>query len=53
MASSFGWGLLAASSLLIGGAIAVRWQIGPRILVTVMAFGSCVLIIAVELDLVE
>jgi zinc transporter, ZIP family len=53
MASSFGWGLLASSSLLIGGAIAVRWKIGPRILGSVMAFGSGVLISAVAFDLVE
>jgi len=53
MASSFGWGLLASSSLLIGGAIAVRWKIGPRLLGSVMAFGSGVLISAVAFDLVE
>jgi len=53
MVSSFGWGLLASSSLLIGGAIAVRWKIGPRLLGSVMAFGSGVLISAVAFDLVE
>jgi len=50
---AFGWGLLAASSLLVGGAFALRFQVSSRVLGMVMAFGSGVLISAVAYDLVE
>src|SRR3954468_19520799 len=53
MASSFGWGILAASSLVIGGAVALWWRIPARALGLVMGFGSGVLISAVSFDLVQ
>jgi zinc transporter, ZIP family len=53
MAQSFGWGVLASSSLVLGGLIVMRWPIGPRLLGLVMAFGSGVLISAVSFELVE
>ncbi len=53
MAESFAWGLLAASSLLLGAVLALRFRIGPRAIGFVMAFGSGVLISAVAFDLVE
>jgi zinc transporter, ZIP family len=40
---AFAWGLLAASSLVIGGLIALRWRIEARALGLVMAFGVGVL----------
>jgi zinc transporter, ZIP family len=52
MAASFGWGLLAASSLVIGAVIALRFRIGLRMIGLLMAFGSGVLISAVSFDLV-
>ncbi len=53
MAASFGWGFLAASTLMVGGAVALRWSIGERTLGLVMAFGSGVLISAVAFELVQ
>jgi len=53
MASAFGWGLLAGSSLVIGALIAIRFRIRPRVIGLIMAFGSGVLISAVAFDLVE
>jgi ZIP family zinc transporter len=53
MAASFAWGVLAASSLIVGGAVALRWSVGERALGMVMAFGSGVLISAVAFELVE
>jgi ZIP family zinc transporter len=53
MLGSFGWGFLAASSLIIGGAVALFWTIHERVLGLVMAFGSGVLISAVAFELVE
>jgi ZIP family zinc transporter len=47
------WGLLAGSSLLLGGALALALQIPTRILGLVMAFGAGVLISAVAYELVE
>jgi ZIP family zinc transporter len=52
-AASFGWGFLAASSLIVGGAVALHWSIGARTLGLVMAFGSGVLISAVAFELVQ
>ena len=53
MAATFGWGTLAASSLVIGALIALRFRIGLRAIGLIMAFGAGVLISAVAFDLVE
>jgi ZIP family zinc transporter len=53
MAEAFAWGLVASSSLLIGGLIALWFRIGNRTLGLVMAFGAGVLISAVAYELVE
>jgi ZIP family zinc transporter len=53
MAGAFGWGLVAASSLVIGGALACIRTIPPRVIGFIMAFGAGVLISAVAFDLVE
>jgi ZIP family zinc transporter len=51
--AAFGWGLPAASSLVLGAAIALRVSIGLRTIGLFMGFGSGVLISAVAFDLVE
>ena len=53
MAASFGWGTLAASSLVIGALFALRFRISLRSIGLIMAFGAGVLISAVAFDLVE
>ena len=53
MGEAFGWGLLAASSLLVGGILALRLPINRRVVGLVMAFGAGVLISAVAFELVE
>src|SRR6187399_973797 len=53
MAGAFGWGFLAASSLVIGALVALRFKISRRVIGLIMAFGSGVLISAVAFDLVE
>src|SRR5215831_5007585 len=53
MAASFFWGLLAGSSLVIGGFLALLLPIPRRVLGLVMAFGAGVLISAVAFELVE
>jgi zinc transporter, ZIP family len=53
MAGAFGWGFLAASSLVIGALIALRFNIKVRLIGLIMAFGSGVLISAVAFDLVQ
>ena len=53
MGAAFGWGTLAASSLVIGALIALRFSIGLRPIGLVMAFGSGVLISAVAFDLID
>jgi zinc transporter, ZIP family len=53
MGEAFGWGTLAASSLILGGILALKLRIGQRMLGLVMAFGSGVLISAVAFELVE
>jgi ZIP family zinc transporter len=53
MLSSFAWGFIAASTLIVGGAVALRRDIGMRTLGMIMAFGSGVLISAVAFELVE
>jgi ZIP family zinc transporter len=52
MVAAFAWGLFAASSLLLGGVLALRLPISLRVLGVVMAFGAGVLISAVAYDLV-
>jgi ZIP family zinc transporter len=53
MLGAFGWGTLAASSLVIGAVIALLFNISPRVIGLIMAFGGGVLISAVAFDLVE
>lgn len=53
MAQSFAWGLLAGSSLLLGGALALVLPISRRLLGLIMAFGAGVLISAVAFELVH
>lgn len=53
MGAAFGWGTLAASSLVIGALVALRFSIGLRPIGLVMAFGAGVLISAVSFDLIE
>ena len=52
MAAAFGWGLLAASSLVIGALVALRFRISLRAIGLIMGFGAGVLISAVSFDLV-
>jgi ZIP family zinc transporter len=53
MTAAFGWGTLAASSLVIGAVFALRFRIGLRAVGLIMGFGAGVLISAVAFDLVE
>ena len=53
MAAAFGWGTLAASSLVIGAVVALRFHPGLRAIGWIMGFGAGVLISAVAFDLVE
>jgi zinc transporter, ZIP family len=53
MGEAFVWGIVAGSSLVIGGVIALRLSISPRLLGLIMAFGSGVLISAVAYELVQ
>ncbi len=53
MAGAFGWGLLAASSLVLGAAAALRFRIGLRAIGLIMGFGAGVLLSAVAFDRVE
>ncbi len=52
MTEAFLWGLLAGSSLLLGGLLALGINISMRVLGLVMAFGAGVLISAVAYELV-
>src|SRR5690242_20044191 len=52
MLESFAWGFVAAATLIVGGAYALRWSVGQRALGVVMAFGSGVLISSVAYELV-
>jgi zinc transporter, ZIP family len=52
MLTAFGWGFLAASSLILGGFIALAWRMPNRVLGGIMGFGSGVLISAVAYELV-
>ncbi len=53
MAASFGWGTLAASSLVIGALVALRFNIGLRAIGLIMGFGAGVLISALSFDLIQ
>ena len=53
MWASFGWGTLAASSLVIGAIVALIFHISLRWIGLIMAFGSGVLISAISFDLVQ
>jgi ZIP family zinc transporter len=53
VAASFGWGTLAASSLVIGALVALRFRIGLRAIGLIMGFGAGVLISALAFDLVQ
>jgi len=53
MWASFGWGVLASSSLVIGAAIALLFRVSHRWIGLILAFGAGVLISAVAFDLVE
>jgi zinc transporter, ZIP family len=52
MVHAFYWGLLATSSLLLGGSIATRLSLGKRTLGIIMAFGAGTLISAVSYELI-
>jgi ZIP family zinc transporter len=52
MGASFGWGTLAASSLVIGSLVAIWLNISLRVIGLIMGFGAGVLISAVAFDLV-
>jgi ZIP family zinc transporter len=53
MGAAFGWGLISASSLVIGSFLAIWLKINLRTIGLIMAFGAGVLISAVAFDLVE
>jgi ZIP family zinc transporter len=53
VASAFGWGTLAASSLVLGAVIALSLRMSLRAIGLIMGFGAGVLISAVAFDLVE
>ena len=53
MWASFGWGTLAASTLVIGAVLAIVFRISVRWIGLITAFGVGVLISAVAFDLVE
>jgi zinc transporter, ZIP family len=52
MGGAFFWGFVGASSLIIGGVLAMVFKIRPRLLGLVMAFGGGVLVSAVAYELV-
>jgi ZIP family zinc transporter len=53
MASSLFWGIIAASSLILGGLLTFWFRIGSRMLGLIMAFGTGVLISAVAYELAQ
>lgn len=53
MAEAFAWGLIAGSSLLLGGLLALRRPVSQHTHGPVMAFGAGVLISTVAYELVE
>lgn len=52
MGSAFFWGLVAASSLVVGGLIASWMSLGKRTLGVIMGFGAGVLVSAIAYELV-
>jgi ZIP family zinc transporter len=50
---AFGWGALAASSLIVGALLGIARRWPPRLVGAVLAFGAGALISAVSFDLVE
>ena len=52
MVEAFLWGLVATSSLVVGGILGIFFNISQRVLGAVMAFGAGVLISAVSYELV-
>jgi zinc transporter, ZIP family len=52
MLNSFLWGLLATSSLVLGGIIASRFTLSKRALGAIMAFGAGTLISAISYELI-
>jgi ZIP family zinc transporter len=53
MGAAFGWGALAASSLVLGAVVALTCRLTLRAIALIMGFGAGVLISAVAFDLVE
>jgi zinc transporter, ZIP family len=53
VSAAFAWGALAASSLLIGGVVALLFSVSGRLHGLILAFGAGVLISAVAYELVE
>ncbi len=53
MSDALLWGLVGGSSFLIGGALALRGGVRPRILGLVMGFGAGALLSAVSFELVD
>jgi ZIP family zinc transporter len=52
MMNAFLWGLLATSSLIIGGMIASRFSLGNKAIGVIMAFGAGTLISAISYELI-
>ncbi len=52
MLNAFLWGLLASSSLVLGGVIASRLKLSKRLLGVIMAFGAGTLISAVSYEMI-
>lgn len=52
MLNAFFWGLLATSSLIIGGAIAIRFNLSKRTIGIIMGFGAGTLISAISYELI-
>lgn len=52
MLNAFLWGLFASSSLVLGGVIALRFNLGNKLLGVIMAFGAGTLISAVAYELI-
>jgi len=53
MGEAFLWGIVASSSLIVGGIIALRFAVSRRALGLIMGFGAGVLISAVAFELVQ
>jgi len=52
MLNAFLWGLLATSSLILGGAIAIRFNLSKRTIGIIMGFGAGTLISAISYELI-